>query len=176
MRNLGVFNNQASSTTSGMKARKASASFASLESWGSANCCWGLGAHTFPISVRAARVSGKTRWLTTIVLEVEACAVMQSLPRYNAPSQSQFLRNSPIFAKADICRVSNHDHGPCDQDISHHLAIEKKLLRIEESAANGAGADHTHNRGRAHVPFKTEKSMDGHRRKRQRQHREAGDG
>src|SRR6476646_8613082 len=90
MRNLGVFNNQASSTTSGMKARKASASFASLESCGSANCCWGLGAHTFPISVRAARVSGKTRWLTTIVLEtpvleVEACAVMQSLPRYNAP-------------------------------------------------------------------------------------------
>src|SRR5580765_5349450 len=176
MRNLGALDSQASSTTSGMKAIKASASFAILPSCGFANCCRGLGARTFPISASAARVSGKTQWLTTIVLgtpvlEGEACAVMRSWPRCDYSSQSQVFRNSPIFAQAYICRVGNHDHGTCDQDISHHLAIEKELLRIEKSAANGPGADHAHNCRGTHVPFKTEKSMDGHRRKRQRQHR-----
>jgi len=97
------------------------------------------------------------------------------IPAYLVGGLVRDLRNSPVFPKANIRRVGNHDHGPRDQDISHHLAIEKELLCIEKSAANGPGADHAHNCGRAHVPFKTKKRMDRHGRKRERQHRKAGD-
>src|SRR6185437_2842136 len=201
IRNLGACNNQESSILSGMKARRASVAFTSLQSRGFVNRCWGVGAYAFPMFSSPAKVSGETRWLATIVLE-EACVVMQSSPFYKSMSAMHYrkggsgfapplfrsavrmpsgyapqshLRNPPIFAKANVYRVGNHDHAPCDQHIGHHLGIEEELLRIKESFANSAGADHAHNRRYAHVPFKTKKSMDSHRRKCERQHRKTGD-